>query len=608
MTNKVQLLSDDVIKKIAAGEVVERPASVVKELVENSLDAGAKKIVIDLEEGGTKRITIEDDGCGMSPEDCVLSLSRHATSKIRNDEDLFAINTFGFRGEALAAISAVSNFTLCSRVRGSETGCKVYVENGQAPLVTSWMGAQGTLITVSNLFCTVPVRAKFLKSPETELAHGLDLIQALALASPKVSFSLIHNGKVRFSAHALEGDKSTQPWRGESLLRERWESVVGSEEAKQSIYVREENSFGRWEALISAPGRDKASHKHIFHFVNGRWVKDKVLHFGIQRGYHSHLMKGRYPQVLSFFDCDPSLIDVNVHPAKTELRFQYPAEVQGLLSLAIRKHLREASWVTPGTESNTSSINFEKPIPFKHSSSFERRDFSYNETPVYKMRETVSAPPRKPEPEEVKQVIFTPSSSFVEKKESELEGNFLGTFAKCYLLFETEKNELLAVDQHAFHERILYERLCKNLKLLSQSQPLMLPEALTLSSDHVETLKENKALLSESGFSIEFLNENTVEIRAVPTLLVHKNYEGFFLEFSEKLSRGTLSKAEEIHHELLASLACHAAVRAGEELTHEQVRLLMNEAKTVDFYHNCPHGRRVFKYFDKSQVASWFDR
>ncbi len=646
---RVQLLSDEVIKKIAAGEVVERPASVVKELVENSLDAGARKIIVELEEGGTERITVQDDGCGIPAEDCLLALSRHATSKLSQDEDLFNIETLGFRGEALAAISAIANFSLCSRVRGTEQGCKLTIEGGGTPILVPWVGNEGTTITVSKLFCTVPVRAKFLKGPDTEFANCHDLVQALALSSPHVGFSLFHNGKLKFSAPALEFGRDGA-WRGEKTLRERWALIAGREEAELAIYVREENEYGRWEALLSAPGRDKATHKNVVHFVNGRWVKDKILNFGILRGYHSHLLKGRHPQVLSFFECDPSLVDVNVHPAKTELRFQYPAEVQGLMSFAIRKHMRAAEWArteqdlrteqclraeTLRTEQVKESMRSLSVLNISENDSYssskditqkmpagdisQMRQMSLNGISVLEINKSSESEKTslRPNAEILRSVIptviptrteQTANSLFQQSSQDKWKNlHYIGTYAKCYLLFE-DNTQLLAIDQHAFHERILYERLCSNPRLLAQSQPLMMPEALSLTANHIEALRTHEHTVRSAGFIIKFLNETTVEICAVPTLLVHKNYEDVFQHFAEKLGEGCVASAQHVHHDLMASIACHAAVRAGEELSPEELRTLLGEAETVDFYHNCPHGRRVFRTFEKSQVAKWFDR
>ncbi len=670
---RVQLLDENVIKKIAAGEVVERPASVVKELVENALDAGSQRISIDLEEGGKKLIRISDDGSGIMPEDCLVALQRHATSKITHQDDLFAIQTLGFRGEALAAISSIAEFSLCSRVRGASVGTKVTVEDDE-PTMVPWSGADGTIVTVAKLFCRVPVRLKFLKSDETEFAQCHDLVQALALANPSVGFSLTHNGKKRFSASPLIASAEDAPWRGEAVLRERWKLVAGAEDAEAALYVREENAYGRWEALISPPGRDKATNKHMVHFVNGRWVKDKVLNFGVLRGYHSHLMKGRHPQVLSFLDCDPSLIDVNVHPAKTELRFQYAGEVQGLMSYAIRRALRMADWSNaslspleqteaPSSRAERSGAEGSPTLSFVSPSAeaFDLRPPGYagdpSTAPQAALRMTGSSrglweAPRRPDsfhrsfdssPRVERGDLFSSSraersdmSPLSRAERSVAEGSptlnfvnpsietsahtlpkdwgltlehltYVGTFAKCYVLYEKD-DKLLVIDQHAFHERILYERLCQKPQLLSERQVLMMPEAITLDAELVLALQEHKTVIQSAGFDINVLDATNVEIRAIPTLLVNKRFDAFLLEFVQKLADGSIDSAQHIHHDILATMACHAAVRAGEELSEEELRLLLREAQSVDFYHNCPHGRRVFKWFPKSDVAGWFDR
>ncbi len=702
---RVQLLSEDVIKKIAAGEVVERPASVVKELVENSIDARARKISIELEDGGKKRITVSDDGCGLHAEDCLLALKRHATSKIVCPDDLFAISTLGFRGEALAAISAIADFSLVSRMKGQNEGAKVTME-GDEPLLVPWSGHEGTSITVTNLFCKLPVRAKFLKGTDTEFSHCLELVQALALANPNIAFSLSHNGKSRFTAPALELLADSH-WRGEDALKARWGLLLGKEEVKQTLYVNESNEYGRWEALISAPGQDRATNKSIFNFVNGRWVKDKILNFGILRGYHSHILKGRHPQVLSFLESDPSLIDVNVHPAKMDLRFQYPAEVQGLIGFAIRRKLREASWATEiaavrdlstplrsarddgdakltrddrdkysvrsdgathsfagynntlqyeRADENIRNQRSEEKLPLHRSelledqsdsdlqstqdaeSSFQKQNKSdsqhdQNKRPNETFPNKESFPNKQADEDlgathiETSLVRFSRSSTAPsiplpspltqlidedKKQASEIQWRalkYLGTFAKCYLLFEDEhRAKLLLIDQHAFHERILYERLCNEEGLLAESQSLMIPETVVLAAQHSSALREKAKLIRSAGFIVDFIDERMIAIKAVPTLLMNRACGEVLVQIIESISEGELSSPQHIHHQVLATLACHAAVRAGEELNYEDLKVLLRDAEQVDFFHNCPHGRRVLKWIEKNQVASWFDR
>ncbi|RZA20290.1 MAG: DNA mismatch repair endonuclease MutL, partial [Proteobacteria bacterium] len=338
---RVHLLDDELINKIAAGEVVERPASVVKELVENAIDAGAQHIRVSLKDGGRQLIEVSDDGGGLSPEDAVLALKRHTTSKLRTADDLFAVSTMGFRGEALASISSVSRFTLQSMSRELAEGIRVHHEDGRTTN-TPWQGTFGTSVTVKDLFYNVPARKTFMKTSAAEFAVCHEYIQALALAMPERGFRLLHNDKEMFSVGPLP---VAEGWaRGEQALRLRAQAILGEEITGKLVYVQHVDRHAKVEGLISPPGLDKASAKHIFTFVNHRWVKDKVLRNGVLRGYHSHILRGKFPVALMYLDVEASLVDVNVHPAKTELRFQYGSEVASAVAMAIRDGLRQGAW------------------------------------------------------------------------------------------------------------------------------------------------------------------------------------------------------------------------------------------------------------------------
>ncbi|MES2744398.1 MAG: DNA mismatch repair endonuclease MutL, partial [Bdellovibrionota bacterium] len=338
---RVHLLDDELINKIAAGEVVERPASVVKELVENAIDAGAQHIRVSLKDGGRQLIEVSDDGGGLSPEDAVLALKRHTTSKLRTADDLFAVSTMGFRGEALASISSVSRFTLQSMSRDLAEGIRVHHEDGRTTN-TPWQGTFGTSVTVKDLFYNVPARKTFMKTSAAEFAVCHEYIQALALAMPERGFRLLHNDKEMFSVGPLP---VAEGWaRGEQALRLRAQAILGEEITGKLVYVQHVDRHAKVEGLISPPGVDKASAKHIFTFVNHRWVKDKVLRNGVLRGYHSHILRGKFPVALMYLDVEASLLDVNVHPAKTELRFQYGSEVASAVAMAIRDGLRQGAW------------------------------------------------------------------------------------------------------------------------------------------------------------------------------------------------------------------------------------------------------------------------
>jgi DNA mismatch repair protein MutL len=641
---RIHLLGDDVINKIAAGEVVDRPASVVKELVENALDAGAANVEVSLELGGARSIAVTDDGSGMDPEDAALALRRHATSKIAAADDLFNIKTMGFRGEALAAIASVSRFSLATTRRGAETGIKLTVQGGEAPASWPWNGPAGTTVVVENLFYNVPVRAKFLKAPATELGHCLELMHAFALCHPGVAFTLRHNGREQFRAPALAAVSS--PEIGEEALRERAKAVLGKD-AAALVYVRTSGRHGDLEALASPPGVEKASGKHLHTFVNGRWVKDKVLRYGILRGYHSHLLKGRFPVAVVHLRLDPSLVDVNVHPAKTEVRFQYPDEVQSLVALALRQVIREAQWVKPAAVPDfgagtaplpgAAAANlgaFSAPSGAQRSGTGPARlaGFTPSRRSFGGMRagapdaaafvadkSSLDALLAAPAAEASGRAAALPAGELpliAPEPEPPVPWDdlaYLGAFDRCYLLFAAE-GRLLAVDQHAFHERVLYERLVRDRQLLTRSQQLLVPEALELSPSEVASLRARWPQLAARGFDYQAEGDTTVLVKAVPALLAGRDLADLFADLGRDLAGDDESGSEpadtnsELARLILAKAACHAAVRAGEELPENELKQLLAEAATVDFFHNCPHGRRVFKWWTRGQVARWFDR
>jgi DNA mismatch repair protein MutL len=626
----------------------------VKELVENAVDAGASRVEVALELGGTRRITVTDDGCGMAEDDARLALRRHTTSKIKGADDLFRIETMGFRGEALAAIASVSRLTLATREIGSNVGVKLANASGEGFLALPWNGPEGTTISVEQLFYNVPVRAKFLKSPATELGHVHELMQALALCHPHVSFVLTHNGRELLRAPAVSGDPAS-----EAVLRGRVRAVLGSDVEPKLLYLRQSNRFGSIAALVSPPGVEKPTAKQVHAFVNGRPVKDRVVRFGILRGYHSHLMKGRHPVAVLHLTTDPALVDVNVHPAKTEVRFQYPDEVQSLISLAIRERLRDASWAAP--EAPAEAVAESLPESLLESSpellpelpragafraredeaprggatreASERRLWSPSSprsttsgasvTTRWSARapsdgasldagglapvrdaQSLDALLRGPQPA----AAPAPTRSVVPWDDLRL----VGAFDRCYLFFEMP-GQLLVLDQHAFHERILYERLLRDEGLLRRSQPLLVPESIELDAEACARVAANVATLAERGFAVTIDGPTTVTLNAVPVILARADLTRLLSELAARLPETTLDAsaseaARELQTPLLATFACHAAVRAGEELGDDELKRLLAEARTVDFYHNCPHGRRVFRWFPRDAVAAWFDR
>jgi DNA mismatch repair protein MutL len=766
---RVHLLDDELINKIAAGEVVERPASVVKELVENAIDAGATHVKVILKDGGRQLIQVQDDGSGMRPEDAVLAVKRHTTSKLQAADDLFSVKTMGFRGEALASIASVSRFTLQTQSR-EFPGHRVHIEDGKQT-DSPWQGSPGTCITVADLFYNVPARRAFLKTAAAEFAACHEYMQALALSLPTVGFTLLHNDREVFAVSPAL--KTEGHLRGEASMRARAAALIGAEDTGRLIYLQRPDRHAHVEALISPPGLDKGTARHCFTFVNGRWVRDKLLRFALQRGYHSHLMKGKFPIALLYVTIDPALVDVNVHPAKAELRFQYAQEVQNALVQAIREALRDGSWASANPPVRTvdsppvvapddfdislpqetteevkrtvmrfdaeppapvkarvqPSLNFESE-PVRSGATSGARSSSPSSAPLSRSSEGAaanrssglsSAAPRsdrevsvgdnglaasrsesvalrssgadgsvlsksaatggglrsvvsdagslsgsteaRPESHAPSQSGSSPQAEVKAKPSlptqadsaaslssptradhshdsgkllrtvgqdktintkplsavsalkaasvpspdgqttipwSELQ--YIGPFARCFLLFEYQQ-QMLAIDQHAFHERVLYERLVENPDILRRTQPLLMPEVLVFSPTETERLVHMKDALDALGIQIQGVSDTEIEVTAVPSLLVNKDLNSLLAAIL-----GGRDKASELAHDVLATMACHAAVRAGEELPEPELKALLREAESVDFYHNCPHGRRVFRWWKLAQVASWFDR
>jgi DNA mismatch repair protein MutL len=650
----IKLLPEHVISQIAAGEVVERPASVVKELVENALDAGATEIRVELEDGGKKRISVIDNGHGMSSGDAVRALQRHATSKISSIDDLFATSSLGFRGEALAATAAVARLVLTTRRMEDETATRVNACGGAAPEVTSVNAMHGTTVTVTELFSEVPARRNFLKSSSAEAAATLELMQALSLARPRVKFTLIHNGKEQLTA---------LPWTGgdefEAALRLRAAAVFGEETALSLIFVEKKSAWAHVRALVSPPGIERSSGRDMFLFVNGRHVRDKVVRFGVLRGYHSHLLRGKFPVVALHLEMDPGLVDINVHPAKTEVRFQYASELQGTIALAIREGLRRADWASSssadatGHTADPSAEHFTPPpytglatstiaspwtvkegvqdrpvimkspkgVDFGARSSWDMpRKFSppspaaslFNEFDSVSAT-SVSATSVAATSVAQSSGVFRDSSlaqtAAAETREvvpwAELQ--WVGEFARCYQMFSCG-DRLLVLDQHAFHERIIYERIVKDTSLLARVQPLLVPETVELSAVECETLVSRAADLKRCGFTLSFPAATTVEVTAVPALLASRDIVSVLTHLAHPDGSHAEDGVAGLAHDILSTIACHAAVRSGESLGEPERKQLLREAAEVDFYHNCPHGRRVFRWWSLGEVARWFDR
>ena len=645
-------MNQGLVDKIAAGEVVRGPFSVLKELVENSIDAGAKKIDVHLEGGGIDSLLIKDDGCGIASEELPLALTRSASSKIEKAADLFELVSFGFRGEALSAVAAVSEVKIYSKVAG-EQGGRVEADANGALQVSSWDASfshsgpsqSGTIIEVRNLFEKVPARRKFLRSPRAEFLACKELLKAIAMSRPDVSFTLVHNEKLVFEVEAQVGNEHiSRSVHGEEVLRQRANRLFQTKEKDQwndFLYLDCRSQYGTFEALLSPPGYEKATSRHMRFYVNGRVVEDKLLRIAVMRGYHSHLLQARYPQVIVFLTVDPALVDANVHPAKQEVKFQFAKQIQDTIAKEVRGLIRSGGWT--GGDVFASAHQAQAPMsrsPLKTASAFLGSQASPKEFTLAANTPSrpgaygrSSSPVRFQDLMRAKTGVDSQKDGGVDREHAEdshqpvLDDNqsvadvhwsqltLLGCFSQCYLFFEAGE-DLLVVDQHAFHERILYERLLKASDPLGSSQALLIQAELALDPKDLEVFSKLAPHLEALGFGFSF-TKDACTLLAVPEKLQNKDHMVLFQDlladfYSGKLSVESLADANASDasylHTLYATIACHSAVRAGEQLSDQDIGLLLLQAETVDFSANCPHGRRVFKWFSPRQVGSWFDR
>ena len=603
---KIQVLSNAVVNKIKAGEMIVRPANVIKELVENAIDAQATRISVEVQRGGLDAITVSDNGVGISADEVELALQRHATSKIGAVEDLYNLQSLGFRGEALASMAEVSRFSIATVQAGKEKG--VRLTSGQdLPRQMEWCGEQGTTVKVKELFFNIPVRRKFLKSPATEYTHCLDCMNAFILGHPQIAFVFSHNGKEQLRTDICTDNSEEQ------RLRARAAAVFGEQEL---LYGHAENEVAALTALFSPPGIDRGNARHIYTFVNDRWVSDKFLKYGILRGYHSHLLKGRYPLYVGNMRMHPSLLDVNVHPTKNEIKFQYAKEVQELMAITIRRQLRTGSWTLQPQDLST-------PVSFPATQDLATSPLPNRVIPRLPSRLPTSltmttAIPASPAVADIPTntpAIFEPPAApllhSTERQGEEIDWQrlqFLGVFAKCYLLFEN-RSELIIVDQHAFHERILYEQIMTDPALLAERQNLAIVETITdLSQAELEIVHQRRDAFAHYGFEIKVQDE-VVQIKSVPTLMQGKDISLLVRDLIDLAKKDLTSwLGESLVHDVVSTISCRAAVKAGDVLTTAQLQQLFIAASGVDFYHNCPHGRRVIRTFNKQQVGNWFDR
>lgn len=574
--SRIIILPEKLINQIAAGEVVSRPASVVKELVENSLDAGATRITIEAERGGKNVIRVADNGGGMSRAEARLAFQRHATSKIREEADLYNIGTFGFRGEALAAIASVSKTQLKTRIPSDEAGTYLYLEGGEVKEERPEGCPPGTSILVEKLFFNTPVRRKYLKTDFTELKHISDLADHFILARPDVAFTLIHNG-MELVASSGRGD-----------LEEAVKTVYDQTLAKDIIPVCRQIEGLAIRGFLGQPSTGRPDRSLVSFFVNGRWVFQPLLARTLEEAGRGIVAHGRSPLAVIFIEVSPRLVDVNVHPTKKEVRFARTNEVLELLRQAVagaygKKQGREVTW-EPADEAGRESFPQAMARNF-----FEA---------VAGSRQNV----QEPGGSELFSGTFPSGINW-----KNLSQPLFFQLADTYLV-AAQKDCLLLYDQHALHERILFDRLTSKKESVS-SQPLLFPMTLEVKPLQKELLKNSEAALHEFGFFIEDFGPGTVLVRQVPALAIKGDIKQMLDEIMADLGDyGETGKIDEIKRAIAARVACHSAIRAGDKLSPPEIEEILRLAQSQTSPPTCPHGRPTAWKIPLAEVAKHFQR
>ncbi len=606
----IQQLPDTLINQIAAGEVVERPASVVKELVENALDAGATRIDLELEEGGVRLIRVRDDGGGMPPEELPLAVSRHATSKIASLDDLESVATLGFRGEALPSIASVSRLRLATRRPADAHGAELAVEGGRVGEVAPRQHPPGTTVEVRDLFYNVPARRKFLRAERTELGHIEEWLRSLALARPDVELRVSHNGKAsrRYRAFDRSG--------GALFTGERLLETLGEEFAKHALRIEHEAAGLRLHGWIAQPAYSRASADQQYLYVNGRPVRDRSVAHAVKQAFADVMYHGRQPAYVLFLELDPTRVDVNVHPAKHEVRFRDARLIHdfvyrtlhdalagtraGLAASALPGAVAEPdrpgaggpAW--PGPADAPQRPSWATPqVPMTLQVDEARAAYAalYASTPT----DAVSGRPTLPRADEAAGVPPL--------------GYALAQLHGIYILSETADG-LIVVDMHAAHERIGYERLkAAHDSEGLRTQPLLVPQTIAVSEREADVAEHEGETLAELGFEVSRAGPQSLLLRSVPALLADGDSEALLRDVLADLrERGESLRVRGARDELLSTMACHGAVRANRRLTLPEMNALLRQMEATERSGQCNHGRPTWAHFRLGEIDRWFLR
>ncbi|MBI5196849.1 MAG: DNA mismatch repair endonuclease MutL [Nitrospirae bacterium] len=570
---KIAILPDLLINKIAAGEIIERPASVVRELIDNSIDAGAEKITVEALHGGKKLIKVSDDGAGMSREDALLCLERHATSKIRSDDDLFNISTLGFRGEALPSIASISKLTLITSAVNSSAGTKIEINGGKEKNITDAPAYAGTAVEVRDIFYNIPARRKFLKTIPTELSHIIDTVIQKAFPCFETAFTLKHNNSDIINVHAVKG------------LKERFIQLYGEELSGEFLEVKKDAGHMKLYGFLSSLDFTRAGKSYQYIFVNRRAVKNPTVNHAVYAAYSGLIPKDRHPAFFLFLDIDPQRVDVNVHPAKREVRFETPEEIHRLVESAVYDALRGGA--VSGTQdkgvSNASMPGFTYPKP--SGSGF------YNPSVVQEQHAKDFQPG------------FFAEEAFARHKYFHIGECFIAAIAD---------NRLIVIDQHAAHERVLYEKYLK--KTAIETENLFLPVRVELPPREFNIIMNHKGLLNDFGLVVEEFGGHDVIIKTIPRELRKADLKGLLLDIASGIieEEGTGAKGapekDRLTHGIAARLACHKSVRGSEPLNEMELSKLLSDLDKTESPDKCPHGRPTRIFFPLDELRKMFKR
>ena len=596
---RIKILPENLTNKIAAGEVVERPASVVKELVENALDAGCSEVVVEIEGGGRRLIRVTDNGSGMSREDALLSLERHATSKIATDDDLFHLATLGFRGEALPSIASVSRFTLATRAEGQIEGTELYAEGGRIKEVKACGMARGTVISVRNLFFNTPARLKFMKSTETETGHVGEFMTRLAISRPDVRFTFLSEERTVF--RALDDG-----------LQGRVAALLGAKLAADLYPLAYAGGGLSVTGLVARPECSRSAASHLYTYINGRYIRDKVVQHAILQACRNFMERGRYPVVILFMEVPPAEVDVNVHPTKHEVRFREQGKVHDAIQAAVESVLRATPWVrSPARqESAVDAAPFPSPASSLRVAGV-REALSRYQPGTEQQRLPAGPGIRNPESGTRDLELRTRTPGL---RTPAVSGYFssltiIGQFNAAYILCQ-DGTDLVIIDQHAAHERVAFERLKSQFAGGGvEAQGLLFPETVELSFGEAAAYAENQAELDRLGFELESFGGATRVLKAVPRLLAGGEYLRTLRDILEELQGlGRSRTFTDILEDILTRIACHSVVRGAHLLTPQEVGALFAQMDAADFSTNCPHGRPVSRRIGLAEIERMFKR